>query len=62
MKREEVAETLGLEMMIGNDIITVIVTYVEIAKNSELSHLSFLTFVFIKTNVLQLKVEQICGK
>ena len=56
------AETLGLEMMIGNDIITVIVTYVEIAKNSELSHLSFLTFVFIKTNVLQLKVEQICGK
>ena len=62
MKREEVAETLGLEMMIGNDIITVIATYVEIAKNSELSHLSFLTFVFIKTNVLQLKVEQICGK
>ena len=56
------AETLGLEMMIGNDIITVIATYVEIAKNSELSHLSFLTFVFIKTNVLQLKVEQICGK
>ena len=61
MTEQEAAETSILEMMKVNELVIVIITDLRIAKNT-LSHHSFLTFVFIETNVLQLKVEQICGK
>ena len=61
MTEQEAAETSILEMMKVNELVIVIITDLRIAKNT-LSHHSFLTFVFIETNILQLKVEQIGGK